>query len=65
MSRPQTTASILPILFTALFAIGCKSVIERQDVRPRVLRDVPARNLAYRLIAGRVGAERPRKRRAR
>jgi hypothetical protein len=24
-------------------------VIERQDVRPRVLRDVPARNLAYRL----------------
>jgi hypothetical protein len=28
---------------------GCKSVIERQDVRPKVLRDVPARNLAYRL----------------
>jgi hypothetical protein len=24
-------------------------VIERQDVRPRVLHDVPARNLAYRL----------------
>ena len=32
-----------------LVAIGCRSVIERQDVRPRVLRDVPARNLAYRL----------------
>jgi hypothetical protein len=32
-----------------IFAAGCKSVIERQDVRPRVLRDVPARNLAYRL----------------
>jgi hypothetical protein len=32
-----------------VFAAGCKSVIERQDVRPRVLRDVPARNLAYRL----------------
>ncbi len=49
MSRRTTTASILPLLFTVLFAIGCKSVIERQDVRPRVLRDVPARNLAYRL----------------
>jgi len=32
-----------------LVAIGCRSVIDRQDVRPRVLRDVPARNLAYRL----------------
>jgi len=31
-----------------LVAMGCKSVVERQDVRPRVLRDVPARNLAYR-----------------
>jgi len=27
--------------------MGCKSVVERQDVRPRVLRDVPAKNLAY------------------
>lgn len=49
MSRPTTTPAILPILFTLVFAAGCKSVIERQDVRPRVLRDVPARNLAYRL----------------
>ncbi|HKV37411.1 MAG TPA: hypothetical protein VJP89_23920 [Pyrinomonadaceae bacterium] len=49
MSRLKTTASVLPILFTLVFAAGCKSVIERQDVRPRVLRDVPARNLAYRL----------------
>lgn len=32
-----------------LFVGGCRSVIDRQDVRPRVLRDVPARNLAYRL----------------
>lgn len=32
-----------------LFVAGCRSVIDRQDVRPRVLRDVPARNLAYRL----------------
>ncbi|HEX6285421.1 MAG TPA: hypothetical protein VFZ71_11130 [Pyrinomonadaceae bacterium] len=49
MSRRTTTPSILPILFTLIFAAGCKSVIDRQDVRPRVLRDVPARNLAYRL----------------
>jgi hypothetical protein len=37
------------LFFCVFFAIGCKSVIDRQDVRPRVLRDVPARNLAYRL----------------
>lgn len=49
MSRRTATVSILPILFTVLLAGGCKSVIEREDVRPRVLRDVPARNLAFRL----------------
>jgi len=44
------TASKAILCFLCLFvAIGCRSVIERQDVRPRVLRDVPARNLAYRL----------------
>jgi hypothetical protein len=36
-------------LWLFIFAAGCKSVIDRQDVRPRVLRDVPSRNLAYRL----------------
>jgi hypothetical protein len=46
-SKRATTALI--ILATLIFAAGCKSVIERQDVRPRILRDVPARNLAYRL----------------
>jgi len=49
VSRLTTTHSILAIVLTLVFAAGCKSVIERQDVRPRVLRDVPARNLAYRL----------------
>ena len=49
MSERITTPTILPILFTLIFAAGCKSVIDRQDVRPRILRDVPARNLAYRL----------------
>lgn len=43
------SAATLAILVSLIFATGCKSVIERQDVRPRVLRDVPARNLAYRL----------------
>jgi hypothetical protein len=39
----------LTILLTVFFAAACKNVIERQqDVVPRVLRDVPARNLAYR-----------------
>jgi len=39
------------LCFLCLFVavISCRSVIDRQDVRPRVLRDVPARNLAYRL----------------
>lgn len=39
------------LLCLLVFAAACKSVIERKDVRPRVLRDVPARNLAYRLSA--------------
>ena len=49
---PQLTKTILCFLCLLCFfvaAIGCRSVIDRQDVRPRVLRDVPSRNLAYRL----------------
>ena len=45
----STTSSALTILLTLFCATGCKTVIDRQDVRPKVLRDVPARNLAYRL----------------
>lgn len=37
------------ILVSLIVSVGCKTVIDRQDVRPRILRDVPARNLAYRL----------------
>src|SRR4026207_1363703 len=44
-----TRPGVIAILLGVGFASGCKSVIERQDVRPKVLRDVPARNLAYRL----------------
>ena len=50
-SRRTTTSSALTILVTLALAVSCKSVVDRQDVRPRVLRDVPARNLAYRLSA--------------
>lgn len=32
-----------------LAAVGCQTIMERQDVRPLVLRDVPAQRLAYRL----------------
>lgn len=50
--RPPVSSSSrlrLTLLVFLLVAAGCKTVIDRQDVRPRVLRDVPARNLAYRL----------------
>ena len=40
----------LILLFALTIAPSCKSVINRQqDIRPRILRDVPARVLAYRL----------------
>ena len=45
---PQFSARAF-LCFLCLFVAGCRSVIDHQDVRPRVLRDVPARNLAYRL----------------
>lgn len=48
-SRSSKVLLCLLCLFVALTA--CRSVIDRQDVRPLVLRDVPARNLAYRLSA--------------
>jgi len=48
-SRKATSSLTLTILTAVAFAISCKTVVDRQDVRPRILRDVPARNLAYRL----------------
>jgi hypothetical protein len=45
--RPEKLLFYFLCLFVA--STACRSVIDRQDVRPRVLRDVPARNLAYRL----------------
>ena len=47
MFQPLLRISLLCLL--CFFVVNCRSVIDHQDVRPRVLRDVPARNLAYRL----------------
>ena len=48
-SRRNTSSFILTILSLIALAVGCKSVVDQQDVRPRILRDVPAQNLAFRL----------------
>lgn len=39
----------LTIIASIVFGFSCKNVIERQDIKPRILRDVPAQRLAYRL----------------
>src|SRR5258705_9210079 len=49
LTSRATTHTTLSILVTLAFIGGCRSIIERHDVRPRVLRDVPAQNFAYRL----------------
>ena len=50
LHNKKTSSFILTILVTMALVVSCKSVIERQqDVRPRILRDVPAQNLAFRL----------------
>jgi len=48
---PRIFADKRGCIFLLIFLVGCKNVIERQNVVPRVLRDVPAKNLAYRLAA--------------
>jgi len=49
-ARTKTTNTLIYTFLSLFISVsGCKSVIDRQDVRPRVLRDVPARVLAYRL----------------
>ena len=51
MPTKSTKYFAVAILLTLFFSVACKTVIDRQNVTPRVLRDVPARNLAYRLAA--------------
>ena len=54
--RGPASKATLALIFTILISLGatvtgCQSATERQDVRPLVLRDVPAQHLAYRLEA--------------
>ena len=50
--RKATLSLIFTILISLVATVpGCQPVTERQDVRPLVLRDVPAQRLAYRLEA--------------
>ena len=47
---PRIFANKRGLICLLILATGCRNVIDRQqNVTPRVLRDVPARNLAYRL----------------
>src|SRR4029079_6300869 len=39
------------VWWLSLISVGGKNVVEPQNVIPRVVRDLPARNLAYRLSA--------------
>jgi WD40 repeat protein len=48
----KTFALLITILVSLLGAASCKSILDRQrDVRPLVMRDVPAQRLAYRFEA--------------
>jgi Tol biopolymer transport system component len=49
LTRVSASVAFPLTVFALLFAVGCKTIVDRQDVRPKILRDVPARNLAYRL----------------
>ncbi|MCM3903045.1 MAG: hypothetical protein ND866_15160, partial [Pyrinomonadaceae bacterium] len=51
--RNNATSSLTVTILMSLIAAvaGCKAITERQDVRPLVLRDVPAQRLAYRFEA--------------
>ncbi len=47
--KDKSTSIRLVTLFLSLVVLSsCTSIIRRQDVRPRVLRDVPAQRLAFR-----------------
>lgn len=50
--RDKKTFLLLPLVLNLLAAAACTSIINRHDdVRPRVLRDVPAQRLAYKFEA--------------
>jgi hypothetical protein len=49
--RPGLVILSIVAFLVGLTVTGCDKLIERRDVRPLVLRDVPAQRLAYRLEA--------------
>src|SRR6266404_2762933 len=49
-SNARAPFLIISVVVT-LLAVSCSSITERRDVRPLVLRDVPAQRLAYRFEA--------------
>ena len=46
--RVGTTSTSIITILCLLAAAGCQKIMDRQDVRPLVLRDVPAQRLAFR-----------------
>jgi hypothetical protein len=49
IKEKKTSSAILTLLFTLIAGAGsCKSITDRPDVRPLIMRDVPAQRLAYR-----------------
>ncbi len=51
-ARNSNRHAIFFLMLTAsLLAVSCASIMERRDVRPLVMRDVPAQRLAYRFDA--------------
>jgi hypothetical protein len=48
MTRVRITSIFIFTTLCLLAAVGCQTIMERRDVRPLVLRDVPAQRLAFR-----------------
>jgi hypothetical protein len=46
--RGKGSTFVIALIAASLFGASCKSIIESRDVRPLVLRDVPAQRLAFR-----------------
>jgi hypothetical protein len=49
--RTKNCKALIVITILTLLVTSCSSIIDRRDVRPLVLRDVPAQRLAYRFEA--------------
>lgn len=49
--RTKNLKALIVVTILTLLVTSCSSIIDRRDVRPLVLRDVPAQRLAYRFEA--------------